>query len=233
MPDFPCNTPPPRKGPGQAHSCPRAGPSSPRGTRHTAPSREGATAGVACTHPARPEWDTPHPLLPLLCTGRCSPLSQGTGSLGFPRPFLRAPLATLVHIFSTPAEHLHQPLAWPSTPPAALSPPSHTPQLAADSLRSYSRSLPHSRTHNGPTAWLIKFKFPCPACGLLPDLAPLHTCHVRSVSILHSPVPPARPARATNQNDTELPGSHYPHPQQGQTSQKYLPWICPGSQQAQ
>lgn len=115
---------------------------------------------MACTHPARPEWDTPHPLLPLLCTGRCSPLSQGTGSLGFPRPFLRAPLATLVHIFSTPAEHLHQPLAWPSTPPAALSPPSHTPQLAADSLRSYSRSLPHSRTHNGPTAWLIKFKFP-------------------------------------------------------------------------
>lgn len=124
MPDFPC--PPPREGPGQAHSCPQAGPSSPGGTRPRVPGRERATAGAACAHSARSRGSTPPPLLPRI--GCCFPLSQGPGGPGVPRPFLCAPLATIGHALSllqlsTRAQHSsHSP-----------SPPSHTPQLAADS----------------------------------------------------------------------------------------------------
>ena len=143
------------------------------GTQHTTPGRQGATAGGACAPrpgQARVEDFSPHrtreaalPQAPPPCpSGHSSP--HPLCSSGAPAP---AP-------------------AWgpPRTPPAPPH-PEPRPTLAA-TLRSCSGPLPHSRTHNGPTAWL-KFKFPWPVHGLLPYLAPSSTrapCgHVHSASI--------------------------------------------------
>lgn len=129
----------PREGPGQAHSCPRAFLSSPEGPAPSSRLTLGhcghwLTHAARFTHArqaARPGRNSSRRLLPASPLDALLPVSQGPGSLCFCRPFLQAPLGACAH-----AEHLSQPhLAPPALLLAAPSPPppSHTPQLAADS----------------------------------------------------------------------------------------------------
>lgn len=157
-----------------------------------------------------------HPLLPVDVV--LLSLRQGVGGVHLPRPFLHAPLAALAQVLcptNAPASS-----GLPALLLAAPSPPSHTPQLVQTSLTTL--ALGHFPTQ-GPTmalsAWLIKFKFPNLASGLLSLIWPLfprglHFLPPPLICILCSSLPTTVPPGFLP--PLPHPGSSHQHPSQGQ-----------------